>query len=53
MTDRHTGPPGLHVALETDGGGAHPAASFSAPAVAFDLAPQAVRETAVAVEQAD
>ncbi|MER5753599.1 LLM class flavin-dependent oxidoreductase [Streptomyces sp. NPDC002088] len=45
MTDRHTGLPGLHLALEADGGGAHPAAQ-AAPT------PQAVREAAVAAEHA-
>ncbi|MFE4965860.1 LLM class flavin-dependent oxidoreductase [Streptomyces sp. NPDC056660] len=48
MTDRHiglSGLSGLHLALELDGGGAHPA---SGPVPA----PQAVWETAVAAEQA-
>lgn len=45
MTDRHTGLPGLHLALEADGGGAHPAARAA-------VTPRALRQTAVAAEQA-
>ncbi|MFD4653013.1 MULTISPECIES: LLM class flavin-dependent oxidoreductase [unclassified Streptomyces] len=45
MTDRHTGLPGLHLALEADGGGAHPAAQH-APTT------RAVRESAVSAEHA-
>ncbi|MCX5335678.1 MULTISPECIES: LLM class flavin-dependent oxidoreductase [unclassified Streptomyces] len=45
MTDRHTGLPGLHLALEADGGGAHPAAPTA-------LTPRAVRESAVSAERA-
>ncbi|MER5197412.1 LLM class flavin-dependent oxidoreductase [Streptomyces sp. NPDC002755] len=45
MTDRPTRQPALHLVLEADGGGAHPAAP-AAPT------PRAVRESAVAAEHA-
>ncbi|WP_327267378.1 LLM class flavin-dependent oxidoreductase [Streptomyces sp. NBC_01218] len=53
MTDRDTGLPGLHLALEVDGDGAHPAAwRHSGRPPGAVLGPGALRDTVAAAESA-
>ncbi|WNI20785.1 LLM class flavin-dependent oxidoreductase [Streptomyces sp. ITFR-16] len=53
MTDHAAGPPGLHLALEVDGDGAHPAAWRHAGRPPGDaLGPRALREVVAAAQSA-
>lgn len=53
MTDHHTGPLGLHLALEADGDGAHPASwRHSGRPPGAVLGPRALRDVVTAAENA-
>ncbi|MFK0174027.1 LLM class flavin-dependent oxidoreductase [Streptomyces sp. NPDC090306] len=53
MTDHDTAPPALHLALEADGDGAHPAAArHPGRSAGAGLTPRGVREAAASAEEA-